>query len=237
MRRITQEILGVGMAASAALGALSGCGSIGPETIEQPAQIVGFAHSVDSQLWGKHWVPHYDEVDAPSGVVRNQVPHEEFDHCEAVDDEWLSWNTDDDECGGDDWFAEEGAACDADEYEHCEAEYITKYDYEQLEDYVIQDCRALRVREESKPVEPKTNLDCARRRGDGQWVTSQDVFIVWVTTKNPEYDEEKPDEAKPYLNGSGQLDPSEWQLAARSGVNVQASITDGRIVDVTVEPK
>lgn len=233
MRRMAAGAAFIGLTA----GALTGCGGGwgGEKTIEQPGAVVGFAHGVDSQLWEERWVSYHGETRAPHGAVRSLVVDEEgrFDGCYAVGDGYFSFDTDDDECGG---FFGDGSDCDADEGEHCEARYSPTYSYEQQEDHMVKDCPAGVRRQEYVPRNEQTtiNPDCDRQRKDGQWVTRQDVYTVWVTTDNPDYDEKDPGNNPEVITGQLQITEEEWQ-AVSTRRQVTALVREGEVVDMSID--
>ena len=153
-----KRVLGAAMAVGIGIGAVSGCG--GPEVVEQPAAIEGFAYGVNSQLWDKKWTQYTEEEYIPSGEIRNVRHQEIFDRCIVVDDEDYSFNEDYIECSFDYSFDR----CNPGDYEHCEAVYEDRWDYEQLEDYIVQQCMAPLTKMEYKPREPKTNELCDKSR-------------------------------------------------------------------------
>ena len=211
--------LGVALAIGMSTAPMAGCG--GPEVIEQQASIEGFAYGVDSQLWDRHWVEHDSESYVPGGTVRNVRHREVFDHCVEVDDEMFSWNMDDSDCYFD-------FSCSADENEHCKAVYRDEYDYESLDDFVVQDCPAPIQKREFKPPNPVTNEQCDENRRGEQWVTRRNVFKIWISTMLTDKEGDKT-----LLKSVEPLSSDEWSLAER-GADVTAVITDGQITDVKI---
>jgi hypothetical protein len=213
------------LTAALTVGAISGCSNESP-TIEQNAQIIGFAQGVDATIVEDQWVQYYDQPYLPGGTLRSVNSGRKFAGCVAVRDEWGSWNLDDGDC----FFW----GCSAGDNQHCEARYDPAYDYEQLEEVIVEECPAPMARREFKSDEVARYEECIARADIGQTVRLVSRFLIWIRTRNPEYNEEKIDESKPepeFLVAPIELDtPEQWARIQRD-TPVTAFIRGGAIID------
>ena len=218
------RVLNSALAATLAVGALSGCGEQG---YEQQAEVVGFARGIDGQIIEAQWLLHQDEPMRPGGNVRNLRRTEKFVGCHEVEDsDWSIFNLSDSECWG---F---GDGCSEGENTHCEADYDDRFSYERLEDVVIQECPSPLVALEVKPSVPVKDEACIAQAIPPKRFRPMDRFVIWVRAFNKNHDPNNPKSGPAIYESQRDVNAKEWQKIDR-GTQARVTVTAGRITAIT----
>lgn len=219
MNRASRNVAAIGLS----VGLLSGCGSFGEQEVVQSARVVGYAQGVEAEIIGDRPVHHAGEAHLPYDAY-NVNSYEVQTGCSEVDNDWYYGESD--QMDSPDCWLE---FCDSDTTTHCEPDIEDRYDFDRVEEVVLQNCIAEYPRREYK-AEPYVDTDCIENPPANTRVRKVLRHFLWFSTKNPAKDAEHPDLPDAIVD-SLEVSTEVWNQADHAR-KFTVTIRDGDIVSV-----